>query len=380
MAFALLPGWARRLYRLPGLPTTDLAATGALRALRAGPGALPDRWTGPPEVRAARAQIEQLDQERDEPARSQLEPPASRRSTRPSRSAGVAMALTALSQSGLTLRASTSTTVDRYRKVGALAARPARGRSAASPPRPGGSELGRDRGYATPKVDVRGALVDERGADAADAGAVGRPVVAARRLGRSAGHPVPGGRAGDARGNRATAPARSSWSGAGTGTPRGTCPSLPFSIYKLFFLCEATGEVGPPDALETLEIGWFALDELPDALARAGSTPRQLGRIVAHHRDPLAADRIRLTGPPFPPVTPVETAKTHVPRAVEQPESPSRLRGGRGRGAARGGRGAGVVLARALRRGSVRRLRAAAGAGAAAVPAASRCSGGPAVP
>ena len=35
------------------------------------------------------------------------------------------------------------------------------------------------------------------------------------------------------------------------------------TIYKLFFLCRATGEVGPPDALETLEVGWFGIDQLP---------------------------------------------------------------------------------------------------------------------
>ncbi len=63
IAFALLPRWARRLYRLPGLPTTDLAATGALRALRAGLVKLPDRWSGPPPVLSARAQIAAHDQE-----------------------------------------------------------------------------------------------------------------------------------------------------------------------------------------------------------------------------------------------------------------------------------------------------------------------------
>lgn len=41
-AFAMLPRWARRLYRLPGLPTTDLGATVAGKALRAGLLALPD--------------------------------------------------------------------------------------------------------------------------------------------------------------------------------------------------------------------------------------------------------------------------------------------------------------------------------------------------
>jgi uncharacterized protein (DUF2236 family) len=58
MAFALLPRWARRMYRLPGLPTTDLAATATIRAVRAGLVVLPDKWTGPPEVRDARDQID----------------------------------------------------------------------------------------------------------------------------------------------------------------------------------------------------------------------------------------------------------------------------------------------------------------------------------
>jgi hypothetical protein len=62
MAFGLLPSWARRHYRLPGLPTTDLAATGAVRALRAALLALPDRWTGPPEVLAARSEMGRLAQ------------------------------------------------------------------------------------------------------------------------------------------------------------------------------------------------------------------------------------------------------------------------------------------------------------------------------
>lgn len=54
VAAALLPRWARRMYRLPGLPTTDLAATTAIRALRTATLAVPDRLLGPPEVRGAR--------------------------------------------------------------------------------------------------------------------------------------------------------------------------------------------------------------------------------------------------------------------------------------------------------------------------------------
>lgn len=41
MGFGLLPRWARRLYRLPGLPTTDLAATVAVNAGRRALGLLP---------------------------------------------------------------------------------------------------------------------------------------------------------------------------------------------------------------------------------------------------------------------------------------------------------------------------------------------------
>ncbi|PZF79960.1 oxygenase MpaB family protein [Jiangella anatolica] len=42
-AFALLPRWARRLYRLPGLPTTDLAASLTVIGLRGVINALPVR-------------------------------------------------------------------------------------------------------------------------------------------------------------------------------------------------------------------------------------------------------------------------------------------------------------------------------------------------
>lgn len=56
-ALATLPRWARRMYRLPGLPTTDFAATAGLRALRVAALALPEKISGPPETRRARALI-----------------------------------------------------------------------------------------------------------------------------------------------------------------------------------------------------------------------------------------------------------------------------------------------------------------------------------
>ena len=55
VAAAMLPRWARRLYGLPGLPTTDLAATVSARVVRATALSVPDRWRHSPAYRAALA-------------------------------------------------------------------------------------------------------------------------------------------------------------------------------------------------------------------------------------------------------------------------------------------------------------------------------------
>lgn len=57
LAFALQPAWARRLYRLPGLPTTDLAATLAVLGLRTALRALPPRLREGPHYRQAKARM-----------------------------------------------------------------------------------------------------------------------------------------------------------------------------------------------------------------------------------------------------------------------------------------------------------------------------------
>lgn len=53
VSLATLPRWARRLYGLPGVPTTDLGATAMLRALRATTQLLPD-VPAPPNIQEAR--------------------------------------------------------------------------------------------------------------------------------------------------------------------------------------------------------------------------------------------------------------------------------------------------------------------------------------
>lgn len=56
-AGAMLPRWARRMYRLPGLPTTDLAATAAGLAFRTGLLAVPEALRHSPHVKQAHARL-----------------------------------------------------------------------------------------------------------------------------------------------------------------------------------------------------------------------------------------------------------------------------------------------------------------------------------
>ena len=57
VAAAMLPPWTRRLYGLPGLPTTDLSATIAGRMVRQSALLLPDRLVGNPAAREARDRV-----------------------------------------------------------------------------------------------------------------------------------------------------------------------------------------------------------------------------------------------------------------------------------------------------------------------------------
>jgi len=57
LAFAMLPGWARRMYGAPGLPATDLAASLAGRALRRTLLAVPQHLREGPHLRQARERL-----------------------------------------------------------------------------------------------------------------------------------------------------------------------------------------------------------------------------------------------------------------------------------------------------------------------------------
>ena len=143
--------------------------------------------------------------------------------------------------------------------------------------------LSLDTGYATPKVDVRGAVFDD----------AERVLLTRERTdGRWS---LPGGwlDSGDT-------PAEGvvkeiveetghsaeviSLVGCWDRAARGHEPRFSVGIVKLFFLCRATGEVRPHDELETLDVGWFALDELPPlSLGRVNEF--EIQRCLAHRRD-----------------------------------------------------------------------------------------------
>jgi ADP-ribose pyrophosphatase YjhB (NUDIX family) len=194
----------------------------------------------------------------------------------------IGIKLSALAQDGLTYGAD-EYDLDRYRQMSRLAVElfsVLSGQPAAEL----AIELGRDSGYATPKIDVRGAIFDDDErvllmrekidgrwslpggwADPGDApsGAVTREILEETGYHSSAVKLI------------------ACWDREVQGNP----PPLPVHVYKLFFLCRRDGAVQPPAALETLEVGWFGLGALPP-LSLGRVNHRQLERALAHHRDP----------------------------------------------------------------------------------------------
>ena len=194
----------------------------------------------------------------------------------------IGIKLSALGQDGLTYGAD-EYDLDRYRQISRLAAE----LLAALSGRPAEElvvELGRDSGYATPKIDVRGAIFDDHE----------RVLLMREKIdGRWS---LPGGWAdpGDTPSAAVTREILEEPGYHSSAVKLNACwdrevqghqPPLPVHVYKLFFLCRHDGAVQPPAALETLEVGWFGLGALPP-LSLGRVNHRQLDRALAHHRDP----------------------------------------------------------------------------------------------
>ncbi len=194
----------------------------------------------------------------------------------------IGIKLAALAQDGLTFTADPYD-LDRYRQVSRLAAELLSALSG-QPADELAVVLGRDSGYATPKIDVRGAIFDDQ------------ERVLLMREKTDGRWSLPGGWAdpGDAPSAAVTREILEEtgyhssavkliacWDRELQGNP----PPLPVHVYKLFFLCRSDGTLQAPAALETLDVGWFDVDALPP-LSLGRVNQRQLERALAHHRDP----------------------------------------------------------------------------------------------
>ncbi|HET9982012.1 MAG TPA: NUDIX hydrolase [Longimicrobiales bacterium] len=139
----------------------------------------------------------------------------------------------------------------------------------------------RETGYATPKIDVRGAAFD-----------AGRILLVRERA--DGLWTLPGGWA-DVGESPAEAVAKEVREESGLEVrvaklaalwdrDRQGHPPNPHHVYKVFFLCDVVGgaaAAGP----ETSDVGFFAPDALPP-LSLGRVTPAQIRRMFEHHEDP----------------------------------------------------------------------------------------------
>jgi ADP-ribose pyrophosphatase YjhB (NUDIX family) len=172
---------------------------------------------------------------------------------------------------------------ERYENLRALAARIAS--AAAGAPIERFETLFADQsGYATPKVDTRGAAFDDQGR-----------ILMVRETIDNDRWTLPGGWA-DVNLTPAENIIKEMREESGFETrvrklaavwdrTRQGHPPDGFSCYKLFFVCDIVGGDAAP-SLETSAVGFFAEDELPNELSLSRLLPHQLRRMFLHHRHP----------------------------------------------------------------------------------------------
>jgi len=191
--------------------------------------------------------------------------------------------LQAIAQTGLTF-ASDHYDLERYRRLRAIAVAMMAAGSSASIERISGL-FEQDLGYPTPKVDVRGAIFrDQR-------------ILLVREI--SDGFwTLPGGWA-DVNQSPRECVEREIQEESGFQARAVRLAAVwdnrrqrhvaahPYSIYKLFFICELTGGEASP-SIETSAVEFFAPDQLPP-LSLGRVTPDQVGRMVEHWRHPELA-------------------------------------------------------------------------------------------
>ena len=190
--------------------------------------------------------------------------------------------LQAIAQTGLTF-ATSACDRERYTTIRSLAAQMMATNSDA--------DFGRvealfaeQTGYATPKVDVRGAIFDE---DAR--------ILLVREIADAGRWTLPGGWA-DVNQSPSESVIREVREEAGLDVRvrklaavydrarQGHTPPHPFHVYRLFFICDVVG--GAPRAgLETSEVAFFGENEIPKELSLERTLPHQIRRMFEHARD-----------------------------------------------------------------------------------------------
>jgi ADP-ribose pyrophosphatase YjhB (NUDIX family) len=188
--------------------------------------------------------------------------------------------LQAIAQTGLTF-CRDEYDLERYRRVRSLAAEMFSLGSGAALARIEGL-FEQDLGYPTPKVDVRGALFR------------GERILMVREV-SDGGWTLPGGWA-DVNQTASECVEREVREESGFEARaiklaavydyrrQGHVRTHPYSIYKLFFVCELTGGEARA-SLETSAVDFFALDALPQ-LSSGRTNAAQVERMFAHRREP----------------------------------------------------------------------------------------------
>jgi ADP-ribose pyrophosphatase YjhB (NUDIX family) len=191
-----------------------------------------------------------------------------------------AQRLAAIAQNGLTY-AQNPFDHERYEGLRTMAAE-MMARLAGAPAKDVRAMLALEGGYATPKVDVRGAIFD------GDRVLLVREVMDGRWT-------LPGGWA-DPGDTPREAVEREIREESGyeahavklaavyERARQGHVPPLPFAVFKLLFLCECTGGA-PSVSNETDGVGFFPIDELPP-LSLGRIMPSQIRRLHEHSRHP----------------------------------------------------------------------------------------------
>ena len=171
---------------------------------------------------------------------------------------------------------------ERYEALRALAARAMAAHGGGDPARIEALFAG-EVGYATPKIDVRGAAFRDG------------HILLVRERADEGRWTLPGGWA-DVNRSAAENAVKEALEESGYTVrllklaalwdrTRQRHPAGLFSCAKVFFVCEPTGGAAATSH-ETSAVGWFAEADLPQDLSLARVSPQQLKRMFAHRRDP----------------------------------------------------------------------------------------------